>query len=231
MTSGNTEEDTGLEILYMINPSFVTGSYYHIYNRGVEKRDIFLDRWDYLRFLETLDYYRKEPQSMKLSDFRRGMIKLRKIEQQIDIVRFFCYSLIPNHFHLLLQQLKEGGITRFMRKVLDSYTRYFNTKYERVGPLYQGSFKARIIENDEYLLQLSKYIHRNSFPLKMWEGKVYPYSSYNYYLSKQSHPFCDKEFILSYFSKNNLKLGYKEFVEGGDVDDPTAYSLLIDPDD
>ena len=116
----------------MINPSFVTGSYYHIYNRGVEKRDIFLDRWDYLRFLETLDYYRKEPQSMKLSDFRRGMIKLRKIEQQIDIVRFFCYSLIPNHFHLLLQQLKEGGITRFMRKVLDSYMFDYDTLSEYI---------------------------------------------------------------------------------------------------
>ena len=215
----------------MTNPPFVTGNYYHIYNRGVEKRDIFLNRWDYLRFLETLEYYRKSPLLMKLSDFRRGVVKLKKVEHQIDLIRFFCYSLIPNHFHLLVQQLQEGGITQYLRLILDSYSRYFNTKYERVGPLFQGSFKARMIENDEYLLQLSKYIHRNAFPLKMWEGKVYPYSSYNSYLTREPHPFCETNFILSHFSQNNPKLGYKEFVEGGEVNDPTAYSLLIDPDD
>ncbi len=216
----------------MANPPFASGEFYHIYNRGVEKRKIFLDKWDYLRFLETLDFYRKSPNPMKLSDFRRGVIKLKKNEDQKEIVRIYCYSLMPNHFHLLVQQLEESGITQFMRKLSDSYTRFFNTKYERVGSLFQGSFKAKLIETDEYLLQLSKYIHRNAFPLKMWEGKVYPYSSYGYYLNGEKHLFCDTEFIGAFFSKTNPKLSYKSFVEETEFGDPIAvYNLSIDNDE
>ncbi|TSC66726.1 MAG: hypothetical protein CEO21_77 [Microgenomates group bacterium Gr01-1014_80] len=218
-------------ISWMINPPFATGSYYHIYNRGVEKRNIFTDKWDYLRFLETLGYYRKTPQPMKLSDFRRGVIKLKKIDDQTEVVKILCYSLMPNHFHLLIQQLAENGITEFLRKLSDSYTRYFNTKHERVGPLFQGSFKAKLIETDEYLLQLSKYIHRNAFPLSKWEGRVYPYSSYGYYLSGEKHPFCDTEFISAYFSRTNSKLDYKSFVEGPQEDSPVLFTTLIDPEE
>lgn len=227
MTSGNTDA----LMLVMINPPLASGSCYHIYNRGVEKRKIFMDRWDYLRFLETLDFYRKSPLPMKLSDFRRGAIQFKKIENQSEIIKILCYCLMPNHFHLLVQQLEDGGISKFMRKLSDSYTRFFNTKYERVGSLFQGKFKAKIVETDEYLLQLSKYIHRNPFPLPMWEGRVYPYSSYVYYLSTEQHPFCDTEFILSYFSKTNVNLSYKSFVEEFGIEDPAIYSLMVDPDD
>lgn len=215
----------------MVNPLFVTGSFYHIYNRGVEKRNVFMGKWDYLRFLETLDFYRKSPVPMKLSDFRRGLIKLKKIDNQTELVKIYCYCLMPNHFHLLVQQLADGGISEFLRKVADSYTRYFNTKYDRVGSLFQGRFKAKLIETDEYLLHLSKYIHRNSFPLPMWEGRVYPYSSYSYYLSRAPHLFCDTDFILSYFSKTKPNLGYQSFVEESEVDDPALFGLLIGYDD
>jgi|SRR3989344_5372708 len=214
----------------MVNPPFVNGSYYHIYNRGVEKRKTFLGKKDYLRFLETLNFYRVSPQPMKLSDFRRGVVKYKKIDNQIQTIKIFCYCLMPNHFHLLIQQMADKGISDFMRKVTDSYTRYFNTKYERVGSLFQGSFKAKLIENDEYLLQLSKYIHRNSFPLVEWEGKVYPYSSYGYYLKAEPHPFCDINLILSSFSKNNPILNYKSFVEESETEDPTLFPLFIEND-
>lgn len=215
----------------MLNPSFATGSYYHIYNRGVEKRDIFLDRWDCLRFLEALNYYRQTPLPMKLSDFKRGLIKIKQIENQKEIIKLFCYSLMPNHFHLLIQQLADGGITQFLKKLSNSYTRFFNTKYDRIGPLFQGSFKARLIETNEYLLQLSKYIHKNTFPLDRWERRVYPYSSYGYYLSGEKHPFCNTEFILSYFSKTNPNLGYQSFVEGQEMSDPALADLLIDQEE
>lgn len=215
----------------MVNPPFISGSFYHIYNRGVEKRKIFMDKWDHLRFLETLDFYRKSPVPMKLSDFRRGVIKLKKIENQTELVRIYCYCLMPNHFHLLIQQLSDSGISEFLRRVADSYTRYFNTKYERVGSLFQGVFKAKLVETDEYLLQVSKYIHRNSFPLDEWEGRVYPYSSYPYYLSGEQHLFCDIDFILSYFSKTNPNLTYQSFVEEAEVDDPALFNLFIDNDD
>lgn len=215
----------------MINPPLVTNCYYHIYNRGVEKRNVFLSRWDYLRFLETLDYYRKTPLPAKLSDFRRGVLKLKKLGNQTEIVRILCYSLMPNHFHLLIQQLSDGGITQFLSRLSDSYTKYFNTKYERVGSLFQGPFKAKLVETDEYLLQLSKYIHKNTFPPEGWEARVYPYSSYNSYISGEKHPFCDTSFILSYFSNSNPNFSYKAFVEENQAENPAIYSLYIDPED
>ena len=215
----------------MVNPPFASGSYYHIYNRGVEKRKIFLDKRDYGRFLETLNFYRMHPLPMKLSDFRRGVIRLKKIDKQIELVRIYVYCLMPNHFHLLIQQIEEGGITKYLRDLTNSYTRYFNTKYERIGPLFQGSFKAKLVDTEEYLLQLSKYIHRNAFPLKMWEGKVYPHSSYSYYLNGEKHLFCDTELISSYFSKTNPKLNYQSFVEESELGDPRLYEMSIDPDE
>ncbi len=219
-------------IVPMVNPPFSNDSYYHIYNRGVEKRKTFMNKRDYSRFLETLNFYRKSPVPMKLSDYRRGVIKLKKLEDQVELVRIFSYCLMPNHFHLLVQQLEEGGISKFMRKISDSYTRFFNTKYDRVGSLFQGVFKAKLVETDEYLLQLSKYIHRNSFLLDEWEGRVYPYSSYGYYLSGEQHPFCDTNLIDGYFSKTNPKNSYKSFVEENEYADPIGiYNLSIDFDE
>ncbi|RJQ36568.1 hypothetical protein C4559_04860 [Candidatus Microgenomates bacterium] len=212
------------------NPAFVNGLYYHIYNRGVEKRNIFANRWDYLRFLETLSFYRKTPLPMKLSDFRRNPIRRREIKGQKEIVKILCYCLMPNHFHLLIQQIEENGITIFLKKITDSYTRFYNTKHNRIGPLFQGSFRAKLIETDEYLLQLSKYIHRNPASLSQWRNNIslYPYSSYNYYFSPEEHLFCRKDFILSYFSNKNNNLNYKTFVEENDIEDPKIYKQLID---
>lgn len=227
MTSGKVDVHNGI----VVNPSFVNGSFYHVYNRGVEKRKTFMDRRDHLRFLETLDFYRKSPVPMKLSDFRRGEIKLKKIENQEELVRIFCYCLMPNHFHLLVQQSADGGISEFMRKLSDSYTRYFNTKHKRIGSLFQGAFKAKLVETEEYLLHLSKYIHRNSFPLEEWERKVYPYSSYQYYLSGGAPLFYDTSFISSFFSKTNPNLTYRAFVEETEIDAPVLFDMLIDAED
>lgn len=215
----------------MVNPPFATGHFYHIYNRGVEKRDVFLTSSDYKRFLQTINYYRLSPQPVKFSDYKRSVKRFLKTEEPNEAVKIYCYCLMPNHFHLLIQQTDEFGITQFMRKISDSYTKYFNTKYKRVGPLFQGAFKAKLIESEEYLLQLSKYIHRNSFPLKMWEAKVYPYSSYSYYLSGEVHEFCEINFIRSFFRKNNSGLDYKSFVEELEIEDPEVFKLAIDVDD
>ncbi len=215
----------------MPNPLFANDCYYHIYNRGVEKRTIFLEEKDYLRFLETINFYRVSPQPVKLSDFRRLKTTIKEIEKQDELIKIFSYCLMPNHFHLLVKQVSEGGVSAFTRKVSDSYTRYFNPKYGRVGSLFQGKFKAKLVENDEYLLQVSKYIHRNPLPLPMWEGRVYPYSSYGYYIFGEQHPFCDIEFISDYFSKTNPNLNYQSFVEEAEINDPALFNLLIDVDD
>lgn len=218
----------------MGNPPFVTDCYYHIYNRGVEKRNIFMEEKDFHRFLETLDYYRMTPLSMRLSDFKRGKLCLGKVEVQKEIVIIHCFCLMPNHYHLLIQQVSDNGITQFLKKVSDSYTRYFNTKHKRIGPLFQGSFKAKLIETDENLLQLSRYIHRNPVALVKCEGedkKIYPYSSYQFYLSGKKHPFCNTETILSYFSGKNPNFDYHSFVQEDGIDNPQLYDALIDPED
>lgn len=214
----------------MVNPSFYNSGYYHIYNRGVEKRNIFMDSWDYSRFMETLDFYRKSPQPQKLSDFRRKIISLKEVKGQKQLVKIFAYCLMPNHFHLLVQQLADGGITAFVSNLANSYTRYFNTKHERIGALFQGAFKAKFIENDAYLLQLSKYIHRNPKSLLQWKDKLYPYSSYRYYLSSEQNSLCDSSFILSYFSSENPGLSYKSFVEEADYLNTKTASLIIEED-
>ena len=108
-----------------------------------------------------------------------------------------------------------------MRRISDSFTRYFNTKYDRVGPLFQGKFKAKIVETDEYLLQLSKYIHRNPLTLPKWlvEENLsdYTFSSYGGYLnSKRTFDFCEMDDINEYFSSTNPSLSYKSFVQESD---------------
>jgi len=216
-----------------VNPPFVTGLYYHIYNRGVEKREIFSNKWDYSRFMETLNFYRKLPLPMKLSDFRRNKIRKKEVVNQKNIIKTLCYCLMPNHFHLLIQQVEENGISTFLRKITDSYTKYFNTKHERIGPLFQGSFKAKFIENDEYLLQVSKYIHRNPLSLAMWKNNVraYPYSSYDLYALNKQDDFCNTDFISSYFAQTNPKLDYQKFVKEQEIEDLRLYPLFIDPEE
>src|SRR3989344_8672090 len=139
----------------LMNSPLVTDSFYHIYNRGVEKRIIFQNSKDYQRFLETINFYRLHPTPRKLSThIKFNFPPIPKHMLQNPLIEVICFCLMPNHFHLLLRQLTDNGITEFMRRISDSFTRYFNTKYERVGPLLQGPFKAKVIESDEYLLQL-----------------------------------------------------------------------------
>lgn len=215
----------------MINPPFNTDYYYHIYNRGVEKRNIFINKRDYQQFLLAMDFYSKTPLSSKLSDFKRRIGKIKETESQTNLVQIFSYCLMPNHFHFLLKQSADGGITHFLRKFTNSYTRFFNTKYDRIGPLFQGTFKAKLIENDEYLLQVSKYIHRNPLKLNSNALSFYPYSSYRSYLSQEDSDFCDTKFILSYFSKTNPDLSYQSFVEETEIENPSIYDLFLDSDE
>lgn len=133
---------------------------------------------------------------------------------------------MPNHFHFLLQQTSEPSVTFFMNALQLGHAKFFNTKYERVGPLYQGRFKAKSVTSDEYLLQLSAYIHRNPITPLIDSGNLtdsrnllellrsYPYSSYREYLALETtKPLSKPEMILAYFSKTQPKLSYQAFVE------------------
>lgn len=197
----------------------VNNETYHIFNKGIASQPIFLNKREYDRALETIFYYQNINPPIRYSKFlnmsttdRTNLLDKLKMRQewQVDI---FCYCLMPNHFHFLLRQKEQNGISKFMSNFTNSYTRYFNTKKERIGPIVQGKFKSVRIETEEQLLHVSRYIHLNpytSFIVKTFqELEEYPYSSFPEFIGKSKANQCKTEIILSQF-KNQLS--YKKFV-------------------
>ncbi|MEK7525389.1 MAG: transposase [Patescibacteria group bacterium] len=183
--------------------------YYHVYNRGVEKRKIFLDKNDYSRFVDILEGY-LAPKPPPTKQLVRNTPYWRSLLDEGEIT-LLCYCLMPNHFHLLLRQKSENGVTKFMRRISNAYVRHFNKKYARVGALFQGKFKAVRIDNEAYLLHLSRYIHLNRQEVGPLDN--YPYSSYPNFIGKIESEWLNPNEILTYFSTTNHKLTYKNFVE------------------
>jgi len=201
--------------------NFVNGEFYHVFNRGVEKREIFLDSKDYLRFIHDLYEFNDEDVVINNSfffnnrffNYRFPSPIVQRKERKL-LVEIICFCLMPNHWHLLLRQIKENGITLFMKK-LGGYATYFNKKYSRVGSLFQGRFKAVHVDNDEYLMHLSRYIHINAVELiePDWRAKgikdlpkvlnfleSYRWSSYLDYIGKKNFPsVINKHFLNTYF--------------------------------
>jgi putative transposase len=141
---------------------------YHVYNRGVEKRKIFLDEQDYSVFLNLLKRHLSKEDQVD----GRGII----YESYAGRIELQAFCLMPNHYHLLLYLNKDiKAITELMRRVGGTYTSYFNKKYDRVGPLFQSVFKASRIDSDPYLLHISRYIHRNPKDYYNWQYSSLPY--------------------------------------------------------
>ncbi|MDO8715905.1 MAG: transposase [Dehalococcoidales bacterium] len=190
----------------------VTGSFYHIFNRGVNKQDIFFEKWDYVRFLKAAIHYKDK--SIKFSYEDLVPIRHRFNETGSSDsgarVEVLAYSLMPNHFHFLIKQLKDGGITDYMRRLANGYAHYVNNKHGRVGPLFAGRFKGVLIENDDQLLHLSRYIHLNPLVSGLTDDlKDYPWSSYFSYSGTSQDDLCDPGEILGMFKDKD---GYKRFV-------------------
>jgi|WetSurMetagenome_2_1015567.scaffolds.fasta_scaffold210596_2 putative transposase len=200
----------------MRKTEFACEEYYHIYNRGVDKREIFLDEGDYERFLKSMrEFNRTDPikslfhQEVKLKALRASGLRLLEPSGLVEII---CYCLNPNHYHFILKQIVERGIERFMHKVGMGYTNFFNKKYDRSGSLFQGPFKAIHIDSNEYLLYLSAYINANHFIHGYEErelssrGSLAPtdweYSSLQDYLGKRKGALCDTEPVLGQFDNN-----------------------------
>lgn len=168
---------------------------------------IFNNFYDYNRFLKTFLYYSIEGPKPKFSIFAPETSQLDKDKKVLEII---CYCLMPNHFHFLLKQVRENGITEFISKLSNSYTKYYNIKNNRIGPLLQGDFKAVHIESDEQLIHLSRYIHLN--PLVSYITKdleVYRWSSYREYIGLDNSEICTKDIILGQFKSRD---DYKQFV-------------------
>ncbi|MCX6791129.1 MAG: transposase [Candidatus Gribaldobacteria bacterium] len=171
--------------------NFVNGEYYHIYNRGVDKREVFLDKKDYWKFFDGMrdfnnsTYYQDRLGALGLSthsirelhssDFKQLGSFLAEQGKVVDII---SYTLNPNHPHLIIRQLKDRGISNFMHKLGTSYTNYFNKKYDRSGALFQGAYKIIHINNNEYLLWLIGYINGNIEIHGLEKASDYPWSSY-----------------------------------------------------
>ncbi len=196
---------------------FATGQFYHVYNRGVARQPVFLTKRDYDRFLLTISYYRftklpfKLSHLLQLKEKDREYVLTHEINTKEKLVEHVAFVLMPNHFHLLLKQDANSGISVFLSKTLNSYTKYFNTKRKRVGPLFQGAFKAVRIESDEQLLHLSRYIHLNplvSYVVRERDFLSYPWSSLRTYLGKEERLFIEKNIILQHFSSPNAYLQF-----------------------
>lgn len=191
--------------------------FYHIYNRGTEKRVVFFNRADYERFLALL-YLCNSKKNIHLNNYPGLNLNERlSLERANPVVNIGAYCLMPNHFHLIIQEKENAGISRFMQKVITGYTMYFNKRNERTGALFQGKFKATHAENDEYLKYLISYVHLN--PIKLidphWKESglknkkcaedflsQYSYSSYLDYCGKKrlEEKIINKHALPKYFN-------------------------------
>lgn len=204
--------------------NFINGEYYHIFNRGVDKRMVFGEEKDLRRFFQSMTEFNvvKPIGSIYENFFRKKRAKklkfgnsVSKFEDKKKLVNFTCYCLNPNHYHFILEQLVEKGIEKFMHRLGVGYTKYFNEKYDRSGALFQGAFKATHTDSNEYLLHLSAYVNLNNRVHQLNDelgnrvSKLGSMSSWNEYLGN-GYYFCKKDIILNQFKEISE---YKKFAE------------------
>lgn len=147
--------------------AFVPSEFYHVYNRGTDKRVIFKDRFDYERFIQLL-YICNSHKPILVRDVFKNKNSAFNFDQGSTLVSIGAYCLMPNHFHILTTPSGEYGLSTFMNKLCTSYSMYFNSRYDRTGSLFEGSFKAEWADSDEYLKYLFSYIHLN--PVKLLQS-------------------------------------------------------------
>ncbi len=221
----------------MKRPQFTTGEIYHVYNRGVEKRDVVRNDKDRVRFVHDLFEFNDTLPTLN-AGYRYTQKSAPRRPRNV-LVDILCFCVMQNHYHLLLRQVKENGVTLFMRKFGTGYTNFFNTKYKRVGPLFQGTFKAVHITEEAHLLYLPHYIHLNPLDMYMpqWRlGKIsntakaleflnsYRWSSYLDYIGKKNFPsLTQRGFLLDFYkSRPDEEISYynelTEWLSGSKLD-------------
>lgn len=198
--------------------------FYHIYNRGVEKREIFLDDQDYHVFLSYLKLY------LSPADDLEKVSPSKKLKNFFGEVELLCYCLMPNHYHMIIKQHLSTSIVGFIRCVSTKYAMYFNKKYKRSGHLFQGVYRAVTIDSEPQLIHLSRYIHRNPDPAGLNPAGLllYPYSSLHNYLERIHQSWINHQEILSLFSKLSPNPYLSFLFETTDLFD--VAQLLIDYD-
>ena len=210
--------------------TYYEDGYYHLYNRGVDKRSIFMDQQDCKYFLSRLRLYLSTIEELALEakdDKELISLSRRNLSKEVDLLAF---ALMPNHFHLQIRQHTKDGITKFMRRMLTSYSMYFNRKYKRIGALFEQRYKAVLVATDEQLLHLSRYIHLNPYELEH-EIDFKQFTSLPYYFGKMSPSWIKPQEIVSYFShfssnkKPQGKISYENFVMDYKVEEGISLGL------
>ena len=197
---------------------FANGEFDHIYNRGVDKRSVFLDDTDFERFLQSMREFNSQKPigSLFENSFRNKDQLGNRVAKLVDIV---AYCLNKNHYHLILAQKIEGGISEFMHRLGTGYTQSFNIKYKRNGALFQGKFKALHVDSNEYLLNLSAYVNLNNQVHKIKNKMIK--SSWEEYIDGNNH-MCAKDIVLKQFDTLSE---YKNFA-GSSLQDILARKKL-----
>lgn len=198
----------------------VTGEVYHVMNKSIAGYRIFPSKWSYVRMLQMIRYFSFAEALPKFSQFiERTDVRSRGFETCFQEmfgdgnrhVEINAYCLMPTHFHFVLRQARDGGVVEFLRKISDSYTRYFNVKYDRKGPLWVGRFKSVLVESDEQLLHLTRYVHLNAVTAGLVnEADSWPWSSYAEYINPNAveFPLCDFQDLIDLKPRQ-----YRVFVE------------------
>jgi REP element-mobilizing transposase RayT len=205
---------------------FATGEFYHIYNRGTDKRNIFSDENDLNRFLQSMQEFNvldpigsiyEHCRTKKTPPPQFGSLASKLHKRDDPLVNIVAYCLNPNHYHLILEQISENGIEKFMQRLGTGYSKYFNNKNERSGGLFEGKFQAIHIDSNEYLLHVSVYVNLNdrvhgfgskaSKLQKQKEGVVKSKSSWDEYMGLSKIQLCKKDKILGQFkNKKECKI-------------------------
>jgi len=184
-----------------------TNEVYHIFNRSVGKQSIFPDSSFYTRFCDLMPYYRFEKPPYRFSEYIRLPMRAHlecynRLISQKQLVDICAFCIMPNHFHMLLRQKQDDGIRRFLTIVQNGYAKYFNTKTNRSGALFQAMFKSVRIETDEQFLHVVRYIHLNPFSSQIVASlsdlEKYPWSSFPTYMKQFSLDWIEQNTLLSY---------------------------------
>jgi len=194
----------------------ISGQFYHVFSRSISGYVIFNNDSEFLRMFNLLNLYRYEDFTYRYSAFidltanvQAGLIAGLKENSEL-IVEVVAFCIMPTHIHLVLKQKQDGGISKYMARILNGYSRYFNTRHGRNGPLWAGRFKSVLVENDEQLLHLTRYIHLNPSSAALVKNpEEWHFSSLPQYLEKDVETcICNKDGLFDMTAKS-----YNKFIQ------------------
>src|SRR3989338_671183 len=200
--------------------TFVNDGIYHIFNRTADKSGVFSDNNLSLLFLDLLKYYRSERANLRYSNYQELNLEIKKFyEEQLRIMKYFyidlyCFSIMPTHYHLLLRQKKNSGLSHYISQIINSFTHYYNNKNNRLGPIFLSPFRAVQVRTHEQFIHVTRYIHLNHYSsgfLKDIDDLFsYPFSSLPRYVNIRKDELVEKTFLLRMFHNNPSR--YREFI-------------------